>query len=210
MSTHKLLFLRITLFTVSSVLVFFALASGLTIWTPAGHSSNRASQKPERIIEKGDDFNPPVKITLVRSKIGVIETNREIAADDDWLKGLTIRVRNRSDKTVTHVSVELRFRRPPDQAQELDMTAPIEYGPNPFRPPPKDSASPPPIPPGQTRDITLTDPQYDSLRTLLNELKYPASIKAVRIRIRSIGFSDGTTWTSGRMFKRDPNHHSTW
>lgn len=198
------------LFVVVSVLVAFILSFGLSKWTQVSHSGDGA-QKPDKILEKGDDFDPPVKITLVKSKIGVIETDKEIAADDDWLKGLTIRVRNLSDKIVTNVSIELQFRRPPNQAQELDLIAPLDYGPNPYYSPQKDSTSPPaPILPEQTQDIFLPDAQYDSLRSLLNERKYPADIKAVRIRVRSIAFSDGTVWTSGRIFKRDPNKPDDW
>jgi hypothetical protein len=211
MPSHKTLLSRRRLFVAVIVLVLFAITCGSGTWTQASRFTTPADQKPERILEKGDDFDPPVKITLIKSKIGVIETDKKIAADDDWLKGLSLRVRNFSDKTVTHVSIELQFKRPPDQAQELDMLAPIDYGPNPFRPSQGDSINPPPpILPGQAREITLSDAQYDSLRTLLDELKYPASIRALKVRVRSIGFSDGTTWVSGRIFKRNPDKPDDW
>lgn len=175
------------------------------------HSSTSKSQIADKIIEKGGDYNPPVKIKLVKSKIGIIETDKKISANDDWLRGLTIRVRNDSNKPVTSVSIAIQFRRPENQAQELDLIAPIEYGQNPFTPLQEGSSIPPEfILPGQTRDIALSDEGYDSLRSMLDELKYPTSIRSVKVEVRVIGFSDGTAWNTGKIFRRDPNNPDKW
>lgn len=168
-------------------------------------------QEEGRLIERRDDFNPPVKIGVVKSRIGIIEMNKKInTADDDWLKGLTIRVHNLSGKTVTHVLIRLQFVRPKEQSQERDLMVPLEYGPSPFRPSEQESSAQPPIPPGKTAEITWADSEYDSLRPILNELNYPATIKRVRVFVGAIGFSDGTTWQAGRIFKRDPDHPEKW
>lgn len=175
------------------------------------HSSAGKSRSGDKIFEKGEDYNPPVKIRLVKSKIGVIETNEKIAANDDWLRGLTIRVLNDSNKPVTSVSIEIQFRRPANQAKELDLVAPIAYGQNPFAAPQEGyTLAPEPILPGQTKDITLSDEGYDSLRSMLDQLNYPASIKSVKVQVRAIGFSDGTVWNAGNFFRRDPSNPGQW
>jgi hypothetical protein len=179
------------------------------IWVYAAHSTN--SQSEDKILEKGKDYDPPVKITLVKSKIGVIETDRKLSAGDDWLKGLMVRVRNDSDKPVTSVIIYIQFRRPENQARELDLVASIPYGQNPFAPPEESSQVPAePIFPGQTKDISLPDQAYDSLRSELDRLNYPANIKAVKIQVRTIGFIDGTAWSAGQIFRRDPNKPDKW
>jgi hypothetical protein len=169
-------------------------------------------QERDKIIEKGDDFNPLVKVALVKTRIGVIELDKKITIDDeDWFKELTIRVHNISDKPVTFVSVELRFRRPQYQSKEPDLLVPLVYGINPFDPPAKNLSPPPsPILPKETANITLADTNYNSIRTMLSELNYPPNINAIKVGIRSVGFADGTTWVSGRIFKRDPNDPEKW
>ena len=173
------------------------------------HSSG--SQVADKILEKGKDYDPPVKIRLVKSKIGVIETDKKISASDDWLKGLTIRVRNESDKIVTGLVISIQFRRPANQAKELDLVAPIPYGRDPLASPEEAAtATAEPILPGQTKDIALSDQAYDSLRSILDNLNYPASIRSVKLEVKIIGFQDGTYWSNGAIFRRDPNNPGKW
>jgi hypothetical protein len=169
------------------------------------------SQDADKLIKKNEWRNAPVKIALVKSKIGELATDKKISAGDDWLKGLTIRVRNDSDKPVNFVGLDIQFRWPEEQSRELDLHAPIEYGRNPFNPSEHEF-----VPegelifPGQTRDIPLTDGGYDSLRSILDNLKFPASIKEVILQVRTVGFSDGTAWATGNTFRRDPNNPGKW
>lgn len=192
------------------VMLLYATLSFLTFcfWAST-HSSN--SQDADKLVEKKGWHNAPVKIALVKSKIGELATDKKISAGDDWLKGLTIRVRNDSDKPVNFVSLDIQFRWPEAQSRELDLVAPIEYGRNPFVPSEEEFVPEAElIFPGQTRDIPLTDRGYDELRSILDNLKFPASIKGVILRVRTVGFSDGTAWDSGSTFRRDPNNPGKW
>lgn len=190
------------------IIIGCALAFPLTLALSTRTSGT--AQEEDKVVEKRDDFNPPVKIKLVKSRIGTIETDKKIdTADNEWLRRLTIRVRNLSDKTVTHVLVRLQFIRPKDQAQERDLIIPLEYGPSPLRSSQQDVPAEP-ILPGKTADITLSDSEYDSLLPLLYELNYPVTIKRVRVFIGAIGFSDSTIWQGGRIFKRDANDPQKW
>lgn len=170
-----------------------------------------SSQNADKLIKKEEFDKPPVKIALVKSKIGELATDKKISAGDDWLKGLTIRVRNDSDKPVNCVVMDIQFRRPEDQSGELDLLDRIQYGRDPFGPSGQEF-----LPEGelifpkQTRDIPLTDEDYDAFRKMLDDLKYPAAIKEVILRVRRVCFSDGTAWDSGNIFRRDPNNPGKW
>ncbi len=170
-----------------------------------------SSQDADKLITKKEWHNSPVKIALVKSKIGELATDKKISAGDDWLKGLTIRVRNDSDKPVNFVGLDIQFRWPEEQSRELDLVAPIEYGRNPFAPSEQEFVPEAElIFPKQTRDIPLTDEGYDQLRSILDNLKFPAAIKEVILRVRTVGFSDGTAWDGGSIFRRDPNNPGKW
>lgn len=210
MSSYKLLPFKMKLVVLSAALVSL-LVIGFSTGAYTDPPANMISQGGGKVLEKGDEFDPPVKVTLVKSKIGDIEPGETIDAPDDWLKGLTIRVRNDSGKSITHVAVELRFRRPPAQAKNYDFVSTLEYGPNPFDQPRPDSAkSPAPILPGQTTEMTLSDAEYESIRSSLDELRYPKSVKKVRVKVRAVGFSDGTAWVEGVIFSPDPDNPGRW
>lgn len=165
-----------------------------------------ASQGQDRIVVTKTHLNPPLKMKIVKTRGRVIEKDRAFLDDDDWLRGLTIRLGNDSGRTVTFVSIELIFRRTDDQGAGLPVAWPFEYGLDPF-----DSTEDPallpqfgPIPPGGDLEITLSDREYEEIRSSLREAQFPESIKKIELRVMKIGFNDGTAWNAGYMFRRDP------
>ena len=175
----------------------------LLVVTSAG-SLQAFAQGNERAIIVKDDPRSPVKIMNVRTKGRKVESNKPFVDDDDWLKGLTVDVRNDSDKTLTFLQLELFFPRS-EPAKKSGASFPLDYGDDPFS---YDSASamPPlsvkPISPGEHLGITLTDNRWSAMNTLLIDTGYFLTSK-VEIRVNLIGFSDGTAW-SGQMTERNP------
>lgn len=166
-------------------------------------------QEEDKVIEKRDFWNPPVQIKAVKSRIGDIELGKKIETDDsDWLKGLKVRVHNVSGKTVKFVMVRVWFVRPESQAKELDFVVHLEYGPNPFFPTPPGAPVDPPIASGETAEVAFHDVSYDSLLPLLSEVNL--QIRKVRVLVEMIEFTDGTSWQTGRLFKRDPDNPEKW
>jgi hypothetical protein len=152
--------------------------------------------------------NSPVKITLVKTKKRVVANNKKFLDDDDWLEGLTLRVLNRSDKTVTYVGIQLIFRRNEDQESGLPAGWPINYGFDPFRLNPGDSIPPPQVTPilaGTETEIRLSESEYEEVKKFFAEIGFPAIRKRMELDIIKIGFSDGTAWNNGLMFRRDPS-----
>ncbi|HJU53131.1 MAG TPA: hypothetical protein VJ715_01120 [Pyrinomonadaceae bacterium] len=64
-----------------------------------------SGQDADKLIKKDEWPNEPVKIALVKSKIGELATDKKISAGDDWLKGLTIpHARHRINSALTDAS----------------------------------------------------------------------------------------------------------
>jgi hypothetical protein len=166
------------------------------------------NQGQERLVVNKSRSDAPVKITLVKTKKRVIEDNKKFSDDDDWLQGLALRVVNRSDKTVTYVGIQLIFRRTEDQESGLPVAWPLNYGFNPFDLNPGDSFPPPEVAPilaGADSELRLSEAEYEEVKKSLAEIGFPASRKRIELDIIVIGFSDGTAWNNGHMFRRDPN-----
>lgn len=166
-----------------------------------------AIQGQERLVMDKSRSNAPVKFTLVKTKKRVVDNNKKFLDDDDWLQGLTLRVLNRSDKTVTFVGIQLIFRRTEDQESGLPAAWPLDYGFDPFRLNPGDSIPSPQVPPiltGKEIEITLSEIEQNEVNRFLAEVGFPVSRKRMELDIIKIGFSDGTAWNNGLMFRRDP------
>lgn len=175
--------------------------------TPIVHLQTQKQEinQGDKVLEKGKDFTPPVEISLVKSKIGVIEPGKKLSADEDWFKGLRITVRNESQKPITHISLNVRFPRPKGQENELDFVETLKYGESPI--PTKDGqlllSSAEPVPPGESRGLSLPDDEYDTLRALLRDSNYPPNVKKIKVYVTLLGFSDGTIWMAGKMYRLD-------
>lgn len=171
----------------------------------AGHSSK--SQNQPRLVVDTSRGDAPLKISIVKTNKHVIDTNESFTADDDWLQGLTLRVNNRSEKTVTYVGVQLTFTRTEDQERGYPAGWMLNYGFNPFHVDPGESIPPPqiePILPGGSREIVVSDHEYNELQKFLAAAKFPTSHKRLELDLIVVGFSDGTAWNNGLMFRRDP------
>jgi hypothetical protein len=166
------------------------------------------NQDGQIVLEKGKDFDPPVDVTFIQSKIGGIEPDKKFSADKDWFKGLKITVRNRSEKPITHISLKLHFPRPKGQENELDFVETLNYGESPI--PDKDGQIPfntvRAIVPGESIELKLSDEMYNSLRLLLDDSKYPSMIKKMRVYVSILGFNDGSLWMAGRTYEVDKNN----
>jgi hypothetical protein len=187
--------LFVVLFTVLASALYF----GANYWAFA--------QNRDKIVEKRRDFKPPADIISVKSEIGLIETDKKFSADAEWFKGLTVVVRNDSEKPMTYISVKIQFPHPNKQ-DGLDFVVPIGYGESPL--PSRggkflDNVSAL-IMPGDTIALKLSDDDYVNVRTLLNEQGYPSIIKKIEVYVATIGFEDGSIWMGDKFYKLDKNN----
>jgi hypothetical protein len=167
-------------------------------------------QNQERLIKQKSWKNEPVKISKLKIKGKGFAMGQKFLEEDDWLKNLTISVKNVSGKNITFLSLTLDFPKPEDST-EVPAAFSIEYGRNPLFPANvvwPDSLKP--IADGETKDLTLSDTEYSTLRDLLSETNYPASIKRMDIILGDIVFDDGTKWSGGAWFRRDSNDPTRW
>lgn len=170
-----------------------------------------ANQPQERVIVMKLDFTPPVRITTIKTKKGVIEPDKPYPDNDDWLKGLTVLLDNESGKNLTYIDVEVLFHRPDNQAYEPPGVWHLEYGEDPFRYTSGEAVPPvrvKPIEHSDTFEIRLSDHDFDQLGVFLRDAKYSV-VRGVEVRVNVIGFSDGTAW-NGRMIRRDPSSPIGW
>jgi hypothetical protein len=168
---------------------------------------SRRHQNQDRLVRDMQNKDCPVRIRLIKTKKQAVRMNQEFSDEDDWLQGLSLRVVNRSSKTVTYVGVRLTFRKTKDQTPGMPAFFPLDYGFDPLLLKPGDPIPPPtvaPIPPGEDAEIVLSDYLHDELKAFLASTGYFPNHKRLELDIGVVGFSDDTMWNLGNWLKRDP------
>lgn len=173
-------------------------------------SQKKPTPKQDRVMKHQASTEDPIKIIKVKNKGALINVTGNTLADDDWLKGLTVSVKNTSGKFISFVELELHFVGPEKPVGEVFSIYPIIYG-TPLPPPEPSSVEVANIiAPGEIFDVVLADDEYERLRTFLDRTNYPKSIKDVELKIYEVIFNDNTKWTAGSLFRRDPNNPDEW
>jgi hypothetical protein len=188
---------------VSVCVVFFVLIPPSVVRLQS--QSNDKGQEGDTVLERGEDFHPPITITLTKSQARELKPGKAFNMGEDWFRGLTFSIRNDSEKPMNYITLSIRFPRPKGQNGELDFVEPLDYGASPI--PYEDGRVPintaEPIMPGSSVELKLTDAEYNEVRTLLAESKYPRAIKKIRVTVQMLGFVDGTIWLGGRTYVLD-------
>jgi hypothetical protein len=162
-------------------------------------------QESKRILRKGGDFTPPVTITSIKTHLGEIETDTPFAANNDWFKGLSITMRNDSDKPVTYIKVSTLFPTPENKKEDPDLVIPLVYGVNPLPNKYGDfhNGLAESIKPGESVEIKISDYDYEDIKQLLKKSSYPMDIKKIKVYVTTVGFNDETIWMGDRIYKID-------
>jgi hypothetical protein len=188
----------------------FMLTSSAPLFSVHGRLREQAQQNRDDniILEKRKDFDPPVDITFIQSRIGAIKPDKKFSGDKDWFKGLAITIRNTSEKPITHISLKIEFPRPQGQENELDFVETLNYGESPI--PDNDGRIPlntvKALARSESIQLKLSDEVYNTLRVILGDSKYPSIIKKVRVYVSILGFADGTLWMGGKTYELDKNN----
>ena len=163
-----------------------------------------AQQPQERLLEKQVHEKEPLRIKAIKGKKGDILISKKFLDDSDWLKGLSFRLENISDKNIVFVQLEVEFPRS-DDVPPLVFT--LQYGAGLL---PNDPSTANPIKPGEDVVLSFSDEDYGGLQHLLGEMKYPKSIGRAILNLHMVIFDDGIMWNAGRLMKRDPNNPRHW
>jgi hypothetical protein len=133
----------------------------------------------------------------------------EFEGDRDWLKDLTIKIKNTSGKTITWMLVNLLF---PDITKDGAIALhQIFLGVDPDAPFARPELR---LLPNQTLEIPLNG-RYEDLKRLVNVIGSGTPIESVsklEVEFHAALFDDETRFQTGEMFRRnpDPNDPQKW
>lgn len=158
----------------------------------------------ERELRPAFDFTTiqmPVEIVSIKLNGRDIKPGEKIRGDDDWLQGLSFTLRNISAKPIAYVAMSLRFEQP-KRVVGFGLTYGVDYS----RGQPRSGASPLPIQPNDTVELTLTAERYTNLLEILKTAEIPRSVEVVPYLVERVSFEDdfNVIWEGGYLKRRSP------
>lgn len=208
MSTHS----RHLIPKLSAALAATVLAASpaLTVSSPTPGVTGPGRESRKRVIRKLNWPGEPVEVEEVKVRGKAVALGAQFSEEDDWLSGLTVKVRNVSDQPVLFLDVALNF--PRRGSQEPEARDHLLYGRYPLPPgeaaPESPAAGQPPILPGETAELALND--YEGTRRFLDQTNYPGAVTDLEIEISDVYFDRDAKWSGGQIFRRDPDNPHGW
>lgn len=163
-------------------------------------------------------FQPKEPVEIVDTQVSTARGDKQpvkfgskFSGNEDWLRGLTFKVKNKSGKAITYMEVYVYIPAPDTTPKAHDVLMPVTYGRMPLLP--GDFAdTPAPNAVANDKEVTLilTDRTYEAYKGLVIEKHGRASFDNVKVRIGMIVFDDGTAWDNGHILRQDPDDPRTW
>ncbi len=172
-------------------------------WALAKSNFKELLQEPERaILQAKPHEKDPLEITEVKVNERVVRLEEKFAENDKWLRHVAFKIRNKYSKPVTYVQINIDF--PETEATGTMMQHQVFLGQHP------DVKRPFPVPafrimPGETAEISLAE-EYGEIKRMI-ELRNPSvdQISRILVRLSDVGFEDGTIYSGGNIFRRNPD-----
>jgi hypothetical protein len=150
--------------------------------------------------------NEPVSVVGVQVRGRSFESGDLPAVFQDtsgWLKGMTVRFKNVSDKPISSLELHVTANNPNKPGNLIDFTLKFGDDPGPNRP---EGAAV--LAPGQMAELSISDAWYARAERVLKTNGSPSlsKIQTVDIEVGYVHFDDGTAWHAGDFLQPDPDH----
>lgn len=167
----------------------------------------QTTNSDEKVIRKKnfgpDDSNEPVRIVEVLANSRVVKPDVSFEDKGEWLKDLTIKFKNVSKKTITHVDWNLGF--PQTKTETPPMGYSLVYGLYYSKQAP-DAAGMKYLAPGETAEVTLDDTSFQGMKKFVAKKKDLNDLSIVDLTLLVVYFDDGSQWSAGKFFRPDPGN----
>ena len=162
-----------------------------------------AQQPQERLVKKFAWPGEPVQIVALEVDGKDVDFGNGFQAGEDWLRGLTLSIKNVSDKTVCWINIAMDIN---PESRGHGSRDRLLYGGRPSNSPERDGQHI--LRPGESVDIHFPAKSYKELKAFMKEKNYPGRVDAVKFSVDEVGFTGerNVLWIAGQLNRRDPNN----
>lgn len=172
----------------------------LTIVTAASFSTQAQELKDRQLTWAYDYSTVQMSIEILFITLNGMEVRpgEKIKGDENWLKGLTFKIKNISDQPISFLNIHFTYTKP----NGFVSASAVRYGTNHGdirRGPPQPS-----IQPGETKELVLTKELYDSFLYVLAQAKVSSDFDTAPFYIERVCFEKqpDVIWRGGYLMRR--------
>ena len=172
----------------------------LTIVAAASFST-QAQELRNRQITWAYDYSTvqmPIEILSMTLNGNEIRPGEKIKGDENWLKGLTFKIKNISDQPISYLNVHLKFPMPNGFVSATILYYGLNDGDL------RRGSPTPSIQPGETKELVLTKQNYDSFLFVLAQAKVSSDFETAPFYIERVCFENqpDVIWQAGWLMRR--------
>ena len=175
-------------------------AAILTIVT-AGLLSTHAQELKDRQLTWAYDYSTvqmPIEILSITLNGNEIRPGEKIKGGENWVKGLTFKIKNISDQPISYLNVHFKFPMPNGFVSATALYYGLNHGDI------RRGPLPPSIQPGETKELVLTKQDYDSFLYVLAQAKISSDFDTAHFYIERVCFENqpDVIWQAGWLMRR--------
>ncbi|MDX6404310.1 MAG: hypothetical protein QOH70_1765 [Blastocatellia bacterium] len=185
----------------------------VSAWTKPNPQNNKKT-----VIRPLTLANEPLEITFelngrpvnatkaVRAEEGI--HTEEFDGDSDWLRNLTLKVRNKSEKVITYIVLDLTFPQTATNEHPRVGLHQVFLGVDPDGKFPRPALR---VAPNESLEIPLAT-RFKDIKTLVEFSRSIENVTEMEVRIHQVLFDNGTLFETGTYYRRnsDPNDPRKW
>ena len=180
----------------------------LSAWTKPGAQNNKKTIiRPLTLAQEPIEISIEVKgqpVTATKTvRAERAMRTEEFDGDAHWLRDLTLKVKNKSEKTITYIVLDLTFPQTATNDNRRVGLHQVFLGVDPER---KFIRPEIHLAPNESIDIPLTA-RHDDIKKLVESRLSIDNITEMEIRIHQVLFDDGTLFETGALYRRNPDQN---
>jgi hypothetical protein len=168
-----------------------------------------ARRSRERDIKLAVIPGEPVKVVEVKVAGRAVKPGDTFTADDNWLNGLRLKLKNTSGRSIT--SLQIEFYIPESVTGGNAILLPVAYRRESSRADcSRVSAPAKAILDGDNLEVVFSAEDYSRARQILAGKGVNTPISDIEVRVGMTVFDDGTAWSEGHQLRRDDSRPGQW
>jgi hypothetical protein len=181
----------------ASVLLMSVSATGLSSTVIA-----KSGPQKKKIEKHATTAKEPIEIVGVTIRDTIVVLGKEFDGEGDWLAGLKLKIRNKSDEPIVWIGINLLF-------PETRITGPVMLDQLFIgqRPDMRTKEPPLDLKPGEELEVSV-ESHLESMRAVLRKKGRFDSLDHLDINIDEVMFSDGTLYSGDAIWKPNPDTSS--
>lgn len=164
-------------------------------------------QSKHKTVDEVADPKEPIQNLGIKVAGRHVKLSEEFDNGDDWLKDVVLEIKNKSNKTIVYIEMDLAFFE--TQATGTVMLFPLRKGQRPWQP--GDARFPAlRLEPGGVTELPISGSTFDSLKKFLAHRHSLDGLKKATLRLETVVFDDRMAWAGGSFRCADQNRPGSY